>query len=167
VPISCVARGRKGFIAFYSFILLLILGIFGIGYWATSRMTTDMILKEAHRIRARNFAQAGIEKVLVNIMNQYRLGNHNLEYPGKMKMDRIDKEYNVEFGDGRYAVETVERHTPPGSDKMMYALPYFKNQVLTGYYDVWRVVVVGEVPDTHTKARVETLVKIIRNFVQY
>lgn len=159
---------REGFIAFYAFIMLLVMGIFGISYWAVSRMTTDMILKEACRIRARNFAQAGIEKVLINILNQYRLGNARLDYPSnKYTTERIDKEYNVEFGDGRYRVELVKPYILPGSTKEMFGVPYYKNQVLIGFYDVWRVVVVGEVPEEKISARVETLVKVIRNFVQY
>ncbi len=159
--------GRNGFIAFYAFIMLLILGIFGISYWIVSRLTTDMIYKEATRIRARNFAQAGVEKVLINILNQYRLGNARLDYPSKYTVERIDKEYNVEFADGRYRVELVKPYTMPGTFKEMFGVPYYKNQVLIGFYDVWQVVVVGEVPATNTTARVETLVKVIRNFVQY
>jgi len=158
---------RLGFIAFYAFIMLLILGIFGISYWFVSRLTTDMIYKEAHRIKARNFAQAGVEKVLINILNQYRLGNARLDYPGKFTKERIDKEYNVEFGDGRYRVELVKPYVIPNSFKEMFGIPYYKNQVLIGFYDVWQVVVVGEIPETNTHARVETLVKVIRNFVQY
>lgn len=166
VPIRGVSA-RAGFIAFYAFIMLLILGIFGISYWLVSRMTTDMIFKEACRIRARNFAQAGVEKVLINILNQYRLGNAKLDYPGKYTVERIDKEYNVEFGDGRYRVELVKPYVLPGSFKEMFGVPYYKNQVLIGFYDVWQVVVVGEVPDANITARVETLVKVIRNFVHY
>ncbi|HEY9069861.1 MAG TPA: hypothetical protein VIV61_06355 [Candidatus Ozemobacteraceae bacterium] len=158
---------RRGFIAFYSFILLLILGIFGISYWAVSRLSTSAIVQEAGRIRARNLAQAGVEKVMINILNQYRLGNHNLTYPGKFSKERTDKEYNVEFGDGMYRVESVQPYTMPGSSKIMTAVPYIQRQTVTGTYDVWKVVVVGEVSEGGIRARVETLVKVIRQFARY
>ena len=157
---------KRGFIAFYSFILLLILGIFGISYWAVSRLSTSGIVQEAGRIRARCLAQAGVEKVMINIINQYRLGNRNLGYPGKFSRDRTDKEYNVEFGDGSYRVESVQPYTAPGSSKVMTQVPYYQRQTVVGTYDIWRVVVVGEVPES-AQARVETLLKIIRQYARY
>ena len=161
--------GKRGFIAMISFILLLILGIMGVGYWSVSRLSTDMIVKEAHRIKARNLAQAGVEKVMVNIMNQYRLGSFDMEYPGSNKFvrERLDKEYEMDFGDGRYKVELVEPYVLPGSNSGIRNQQYYKNKVSIGVYDVWRIVVVGEIPQSRTLARVETLVKVIRNTVQY
>ncbi|HNW33687.1 MAG TPA: hypothetical protein PKM25_02065 [Candidatus Ozemobacteraceae bacterium] len=164
---SFTHRARRGFIAFYSFILLLILGIFGISYWGVSRLSTGAIIQEAGRIRARNLAQAGVEKVMINILNQYRLGNHNLEYPGKFSRERTDKEYNVEFGDGSYRVESVQPYSMPGNSKVMRQMPYVQRQTVTGTYDVWKIVVIGEIPDGSARARVETLVKIIRQFARY
>ncbi len=162
---------RKGFIAFYSFILLLILGIFGIAYWWTSRLTTDMIVKESHRIIARNLAQAGVEKALVHIMNQYRLGNPSFEYPtgGNLgfSRDKADKEFNVSFADGSYLVEHIKPYVVPGSDRKMSGIPYFKNRVHVGFYDVWDISVIGKVDSTGIKVKVQTLAKVIRNFVQY
>jgi len=157
---------KRGFIAFYSFILLLILAIFGISYWAVSRLSTSAIVQEAGRIRARSLAQAGVEKVMINIVNQYRLGNRNLEYPGKFSRDRTDKEYNVEFGDGSYRVESVQPYSMPGSSKVMKQVPYYQRQTVIGTYDIWKVVVVGEVPEG-AQARVETLLKIIRQYARY
>lgn len=160
---------RRGFIAMYSFVLLLILGIFGISYWWVSRMSTDMIVKEAHRIKARNFAQAGIEKVMVNIMNQYNLGNHDLDYdPGfKFSVERIDKEYNVEFGDGSYAVDYVRPYEIPSSNRKMRGIPYYKNGIRIGHYDLWEVSVTGETSQSGIKATVRTIVKVICNHVLY
>lgn len=158
---------KRGFIAFYSFILLIILGIFGISYWGVSRLSTSAIVQEAGRIRARNLAQAGVEKVMINIINQYRLGNQNLTYPGKFSRGRTDKEYNVEFGDGAYRVESVQPYSMPGNSKVMTQVPYYQRQTVIGTYDVWKVVVVGEVPDGSARARVETLLKVIRQFARY
>lgn len=160
---------RRGFIAMVSFILLVILGILGISYWSISRLSTDQILKEAHRIKARSIAQAGVEKVLVHIMNQYRQKNFDLEYPGSKKytQERQDKEFKREVGDGYYQVETIEPYEWPSSNMTLRNRVYTKNRVPIGTYDVWRVVVLGVVPQTNIQARVETLVKVIRQVVQY
>jgi len=161
--------GRKGFIAVVAFILLVILGILGISYWSISRLSTDQILKEAHRIKARSIAQAGIEKVLVHVMNQYRLRNYDLEYPGSKKyvQDRQEKEFKREVGDGYYQVELIQAYEPPSTNAALRNRVYAKNRVPIGIYDVWRVVVVGVMPTTNVQARVETLVKVIRQTVQY
>lgn len=151
----------------FSMVLLMIMGVFGVSYWTVSRYSTDQILKEAHRIKARNLAQAGIETVLVNIRNQYNMGSYELEFPGKFSKKGTEQEYNKDFGDGLYRVESVQIYTPPGSDKKMFRVPYFKNRVNIGQYDIWQIVAVGEIPQTKTQARVETLVKVIRKTVQY
>ncbi len=158
---------RRGFVASFTFIILLILAIFGVSYWSVSRLSTDQILKEAQRIKARNLAQAGIEKVMINIMNQYLMGNTSLDYPTKFAKETVDKEYEKDFGDGKYKVESVQIYFPPGSDKRMLNVPYFKNRVQIGSYDIWKIVAVGEIPDSKIIARVETLAKVIRNTVQY
>jgi hypothetical protein len=158
---------RRGFVAMFSFVILLIGAIFGFTYWNISRLSTDQIVKEAHRIKARNLAQAGIEKVMINTMNQYQMGNMNLDYPTKFTTNVFQKEYERELGDGKYKVELVKIYTPPGTDKPLSNVPYHKNRVLIGFYDVWQVVVIGEVAESKVTARVETLIKIIRRSVQY
>lgn len=163
-----VCLETKGFIAFYAFIMLLIIGLFGISYWYVSRMTTDIILKESHRIIARNYAQAGIEKVMINILNQYRMGNYDLDYPStKYSKDRINEEYNVKFEDGEYKIEKVAPYKIPGTTKEMFGIPYTKNGKMLGFYDVWMIESVGKVYSTNTKVRLSTLVKVYRNFIQY
>lgn len=156
---------RRGFIAVTAFILLLIFAIIGISYWSISRLSTDMILKEAHRIKARNLAQAGAEKVMINIMNQYRLGNYDLTFKPGYSKERIDEEYKKDFGDGRYQVEEVKAYEQDNRDFINQ--PYVKNRVQIGQYDVWQVTVTGEVPQSGVRATVETLVKVIRSSVQY
>ena len=158
---------NKGFVAVTALIILSILAILGFSYWSVSRQSTDQILKEAHRIKARNFAQAGVEKVMINVMNQYNMGNFDLDYPSKFVKKGTDKEYEIDFGDGRYRVEGVQLFIPPGTDKRMFGVPYYKNRVLVGFYDIWKINVLGEVYSTRVTARVETLIKIIRKTVDY
>ena len=164
-----LCRSRSGFIAMYAFVLLLILAILGLSYWAVSRTATDMLIREAWKIKARNYAQAGIEKVKVNIMNQYLvMGVSDVTYyPGKFSHDRYDKEYNREFGDGAYSVESIKPYKIPESDKDMKRLPYYKNGVLIGFYDVWEVVAVGTVKSLGVSARMTTLVKVIHKITDY
>lgn len=163
------ARRRRGFISMLTFVLLVIMGIIGVTYWLASRLTTDQIVRESLRIKARNLAQAGIEKVRVNIMNQYTLGIFDVSYPGKYNRGRTDQEYAVDFGpgDGCYKVESVKPYEMPGSGKKASGLDYVKNRVKIGVYDIWDVTVVGEVPGTGISARMRTLVKVIRSQVQY
>lgn len=164
---SLPGERRRGFIAMLSLILLIILGIFGVAYWLASRMTTDQILREAHRVQARNFAQAAVEKVKVNIMNQYRLGNRNMDYPSGFIVDRVDREYARDFAEGGYRVLSVKPFSQEGSDLRMLNLPYFKNRLLVGYYDVWEIEALGWAGEKSVEANIRTLVKVIRNVVQY
>jgi hypothetical protein len=158
-------RTNNGFIAMISLILLLIFGILGISYWMSSRLTTDMILTEAHRIKARNFAQAAIEKVKINIVNQYSMNNHDLNYPSGIIKDRVDEEYNKSFPDGEYKVVSVKPYEY--ANLTYYNVPHYQNGVMIGHYDIWEVEATGMVKSTGVQARKKTLVKIYRDYVVY
>lgn len=157
---------RRGFIAMLALILLIIFGILGTSYWLSSRATTGMIVREAHRVKARSYAQAGIETVKMNIANQYSSGNHNLEYPTTNYVKgRIDKEYNMKFSDGEYKIIKVE---PYSNDNYTYsnALHYI-NGVVVGHYDIWEITSQGTVYASKVSVRVKTLVKVYRDYVSY
>lgn len=158
-------RTRRGFIALYAFVMLLLLGILGIAYWTASRMSTSSIVNEARRIKARNFAQAGAEKVRINILNQYHLGNRDMSYQSGFVTGRIDQEYNIIFPDGSFRVDYVKPYVVPGSNRYFINLPYLKNRIQIGHYDVWEISVTGESGGVSVNLR--TLIKIIRNFVKY
>ena len=64
---------RSGFIAFVCMFLLVVFGLMGIAYWFNSRMNTDMFYMESLRIKAKNYAQAGIETVKINIRNNIKV----------------------------------------------------------------------------------------------
>ncbi|GAB4278099.1 MAG: hypothetical protein Kow0029_21210 [Candidatus Rifleibacteriota bacterium] len=156
---------RRGFIAITALILLVIFGIMGIFYWLSSRLSTDMILTEAHRIKARNFAQAAIEKVKINICNQYNLNNHDLNYPSKFSKDRTDREYNVSFADGEYKVISVKPYSI--GNVTFYNVPHLRKGVMIGHYDIWEVKAVGRVKQTGVEAEMTSLIKVYRDFVSY
>lgn len=156
---------RQGFIAMVALILLIIFGILGIFYWLSSRLSTDMILNEAHRIKARSFAQAAIEKVKINICNQYNMNNHDLNYPSKYTKDTIDKEYNKAFADGEYRVLSVKPYE--NSNMTYYNVPHYQKGVMIGHYDIWEVTAAGKVFQTEVEAEMTTLIKIYRDFVTY
>ncbi len=146
-------------------ILLIIFAILGVAYWMSSRVTTDMIFTESQRIKARNFAQAAVEKVKINICNQYNMNNHNLEYPGKFSSGRIEKEYYMEFADGEFKVIRVKPYEADG--KKFYNVPHFQKGVMIGYYDIWEVIVNGTAKSTGMTAEMKTLIKIYRDHVVY
>lgn len=131
----------------------------------SSRLSTDMILTEAHRIKARSFAQAAIEKVKINICNQYNMNNHDLNYPGKFSKGRIDEEYHVVFGDGEYQVTSVK---PYESENLtFYNQPHYQKGVVIGHYDIWEVTATGKVKQSGVEAEIKTLIKIYRDYVTY
>lgn len=146
-------------------IMLLIFGILGVSYWLSSRLSTDMILTEAHRIKARNFAQAAIEKVKINICNQYNMNNHNLEYPSKYSTDRIDKEYNMTFADGEYEVVSVKPYEE--ANRTFYNVPHYSKGIRVGNYDIWEVVTRGLVKPTGVTAETRALIKVYRDHSVY
>ena len=156
---------RQGFIAMTSLIMLVIFGILGVAYWLSSRLSTDMILVESQRIKARNFAQAAVEKVKINICNQYNMNNHNLAYPAKYTTDRIDKEYNMEFADGEFKVVSVKPYED--GNRSYYNVPHHAKGVLIGNYDIWEVTAQGIAKPTGVIAELRTLVKIYRDHIVY
>ncbi|MBQ2592335.1 MAG: hypothetical protein II567_03540, partial [Candidatus Riflebacteria bacterium] len=89
-------KKRSGFIAFVTLFLLGIFGLMGIAYWFNSRMNTDMLWVESQRLRARNFAQAGIEKVKIHMCNVCQRG----EKTDMRLKEYRPEEFNKEFEDG-------------------------------------------------------------------
>jgi hypothetical protein len=159
------AGSRCGFISMIALILLVIFAILGVAYWLSSRLTTDMIFTESQRIKARNFAQAAVEKVKINISNQYAMNNHNLDYPAKFTVDRIDKEYNMEFADGEYRVISVRPYEEGG--RRYYNVVHLHKGVAVGSYDIWEVIVNGKAKATGMIAEIRSLIKVYRNQVVY
>jgi len=158
-------RPRQGFIAMTALIMLVIFGVLGVAYWLSSRLSTDMILVESQRIKARNFAQAAIEKVKINICNQYNMNNHNLAYPAKFTTDRVDKEYNMVFADGEYRVMSVKPYED--GNRTYYNVAHHSKGVLVGNYDIWEVVARGIAKPTGMTAEMRTLVKVFRDHIVY
>ncbi|HAE40614.1 MAG TPA: hypothetical protein DCG57_18570 [Candidatus Riflebacteria bacterium] len=156
---------RQGFIAMVSLILLVIFAILGVAYWLSSRLTTDMIFAESQRIKARNFAQAALEKVKINITNQYLMNNHDLEYPPRYTNDRVTKEYNIQFADGEFKVISVKPYEQGG--RRFYNVAHHSKGVKIGNYDIWEVTTNGVAKSTGITAELRALVKIYRDYVVY
>jgi hypothetical protein len=156
---------RSGFIAITSLIMLVIFAILGVAYWLSSRLSTDMIHVESQRIKARNFAQAAIEKVKINICNQYNMNNHNLDYPSKYTSDRIDKEYNMTFSDGEFRVVSVAAYED--GNRRYSNVPHYLKGVLVGSYDIWEIKTRGIAKPTGLVAEMRSLVKVYRDHIVY
>jgi len=164
-PKTAIKCRRSGFVAMVSLILLVIFGILGVAYWLSSRLTTDMIFAESQRIKARNFAQAALEKVKINIVNQYNMNNHDLDFPPKFTNDRVSAEYNMEFADGEYKVVSVRPYEEGG--RRFYNVGHHSKGVKIGNYDIWEVTTQGIARPTGVVAEMRTLVKIYRDHVVY
>ncbi len=162
---KCIDNRRNGFVAMVSLILLVIFGILGVAYWLSSRLTTDMIFAESQRIKARNFAQAALEKVKINIVNQYNMNNHDLDFPPRFTNDRVSKEYNIEFADGEFKVLSVRPYEEGG--RRFYNVAHHSKGVKIGNYDIWEVTTRGVAKATGITAELRALVKIYRDYVVY
>lgn len=163
IKTSSINKKRSGFVAMTSLVMLILFGILGVAYWFSSRQNTDMVFAEAQRIKARNFAQAAVEKVKMNIVNQYRMNNFRLEYP---KNDvRTNKEYNMKFDKGEYRVISVRPYSL-GSMKY-YNIPYEVNGDSVGRYDIWEVVTQGISKPTRIIAEIHVLIKTYRYHIVY
>ena len=158
-------NSRHGFVAMMSLILLVIFAILGVAYWLSSRLTTDMIFAESQRIKARNFAQAALEKVKINIANQYNMNNHDLEYPPRYTSDRVSKEYNIQFADGEFKVVSVRPYEEGG--RRFYNVAHLSKGVKVGNYDIWEVTTHGVAKATGITAELRALIKIYRDHVVY
>jgi hypothetical protein len=153
-------KHNSGFIAVVSLMLIVLFGIFGVMYWFSSKSNAELIMFESDRIKARNYAMAGIEKVKIHLFNQYNQGNKKPEY--KEGADsRLDKEYNIKFGDGSYKVTKVS----PLGDGVgeWYGRPHFSRGLAIGFYDLWEIVCEGTVEKTRITAEVTAVVKIYRD----
>lgn len=165
IEINGRSSTRRGFIAMVALIMLVIFAILGVAYWLSSRMSTDMIFAESQRIKARNFAQAALEKVKINITNQYNMNNHDLEYPPRYTNDRVTKEYNIQFADGEFKVVSVKPYEQGG--RRFYNVAHHSKGVKIGNYDIWEVTTHGVAKATGITAELRALVKIYRDQVVY
>lgn len=152
-------NSKNGFIAPLTMFLLVIFGLIGIAYWYSSRMNTDMLFVEAHRIKARNFAQAGIETAKIEIVNRSRTKLYD-------KLSELkSKNFEKEFEDGGFRVVSIK---PYELESVKYQkVPHIVKGRLVGDYDIWEVVAEGYSKQTKVTASIKTLIKVYRNSVVY
>lgn len=154
-------KRRSGFIAFVTLFLLAIFGLMGIAYWYSSRMNTDMLWVESHRLRARNFAQAGIEKVKIHMCNVCQRGEKT-----DMRLKEYNpEEFNKEFEDGGYRVKSIEIFKYDGQE-YNNVKHVVKGRVI-GEFDVWEVTVEGYTKKAKTVVEIKTILRVYRDNVVY
>ena len=153
-------KHNSGFIAVVSLMLIVLFGIFGVMYWFSSKSNAEIIMFESDRIKARNYAMAGIEKVKIHLFNQYNLGEKRPEYKEKSN-SRLDAEYNIKFDEGTYKVTKVS----PLGDGVgeWYGRPHFSRGLAIGFYDLWEIVCEGKVEKSGITAEVTAVIKIYRD----
>ena len=154
-------RRKSGFIAFVCLFLLVIFALMGIAYWYSSRMNTDMFYMESLRIKAKNYAQAGIETVKINIRN-------NIKFDKNFDMTletNNHKDYKKEFEDGGFRVISIK---PLESDGIEFrSKPHFVKGRLTGYFDVWSIKVEGYTKKPSVVVEQDAIIRVFHENAVY
>jgi hypothetical protein len=154
-------KRRKGFIAFITLFLLAIFGLIGIAYWYSSRMNTDMLYTESLRLKARNYAQAGIEKVKIHMCNVCQR-NHDYDMA---KNSNQSKEYKKEFEDGGYRVVSIKPFYFEGQEYKN--VQHFVKGRLIGQFDVWEVTVEGYTKKNKIVVEIKNIIRLYHDSVVY
>lgn len=154
-------KKRSGFIAFITLFLLIIFGLIGIAYWYSSRMNRDMLFDEALRLKARNYAQAGIEKVKIHMCNVCQRTN---KYDMSTKNNN-SKEFTKDFGDGGYRVISIEPFTYEGN--VYKNVKHFVKGRLMGEFDVWEVTVEGYTKKHNIVVETKNIIRLYHDSVVY
>ena len=154
-------KKRSGFIAFITLFLLAIFGLMGIAYWFNSRMNTDMLWVESQRLKARNYAQAGIEKVKIHMCNVCQRAEKT-----DMRLKEYNPaEFNKEFEDGGYRVKSIDVLKLDGAE-YMNVKHVVKGRVI-GQFDVWEVTVEGYTKKSGNVVEIKTILRVFRDNVVY
>ena len=152
---------RKGFIAFVVMFMLVIFALMGIAYWASSRASTDTLYMESQRLKARNYAQAGIEKVKLNMCNMCQRTN---KFDMRMSSSQKNK-MSKEFEDGGYRIVSIQPFAE-GNTEFKNVKHIVKGRVI-GEFDVWEVVVEGYTTKTKTCVEIKHIIRIYRDNIVY
>lgn len=159
-----VKNKKAGFIALVSLLMLVIFAILGISYWLSSRLTTDLIVTEAYRVKARNLAQSALEKVKINIANQYHRNNFNMTYSsGAFTRDDADEMYNTNYDNMSMSVISINRYELDG--RVFFQVPHYRDGIKIGYYDIWEIKTRGQF--SNVSVNKTSLIKVYRDYVQY
>lgn len=153
---------RKGFIAFVVMFLLVIFGLLGIAYWSSSRMNTDTLYIESQRLKARNYAQAGIEKVKLHMCNKcQRTNDYDMTESSSSRLAKLSKD----FEDGGYRVVSIQPFRVDGN--MFKNVKHYVKGRLIGEYDVWEVTVEGYTKNVKTTVEIKHIIRIYRDNIVY
>ena len=162
-------KNKNGFISAVALLLLALFSAFGIVYWFSSKSSAELIIFEADRIKARNFALAGVEKAKLFMMNEYRRGNNKPEYSTKGFKSNdsafFKEEFTKSFEDGEYEIISIQP-LKVGND-VWFDRPHFSGKRIIGKYDLWEIVTVGKVKRTKIKAEQSVLMKVYRDDLVY
>lgn len=159
--------------AFIEVVVILILAVaLAVGgiFFKYSVQSVDSLFVQAHRIKARYLAHAAYQRALLTLRRQYTASNYNWSYPEHKVL--ADNLFERDLGDGRYKVLRVETvkslRTPIETINKNYQnLKYVVGNTEYGNYEVYRITTLGEVPSSGTRIKMTSLVKVIREKVQY
>lgn len=158
-------KQNSGFIAVISLMLISLFSVFGVIYWFSSKSNTEIIMFEGDRIKARNFAMAGVEKVKIHLFNQYKVGNVRPDYI-KGKDSRLDSEYNIKFDEGEYQIIKVAPLST-GVGEWHGMSHHGVGRRVIGNYDLWEVISEGKITKTGITAEANVILKVYRDNLIY
>ena len=156
-----IRRRKSGFIAFVCLFLLVIFALMGIAYWYSSRMNTDMFYMESLRIKAKNYAQAGVETVKINVRNNIKFDKN---YDMSLENNN-PKDYKKEFEDGGFRVISLKPLVIDGAE--FRNKPHFVKGRLTGVFDVWSVKVEGYTKKPSVVVELDTVIRVFHENAVY
>lgn len=164
---------RRGDSAMIEIIVIMVFSVLlmaGAIYLRYSMQSVDEILVQSHRIKARNLAYAAYQKALLTLKRQYASGKTSWLYP-EQKVAPADQMERA-LGGGNYKllkVEIVKELKTPYEtiNRTFHNAQYVIGDAQYGKYDVYRITSMGEVPESKTRVKLTSLVKVIREKVRY
>lgn len=155
------SKNKSGFIEIVCLILLVLFEFMGIAYLHSSKMNTDTFYMESLRIKAKNYAQAGVETVKINIRN-------NIKVRKNYDMDsdtNYHKDYKKEFEDGGYRVISIKPLVVDGVE-IRNRLHKVNGKVI-GSFDAWDVRVEGYTKKQKVVVELQSVMRVFHEKVIY
>lgn len=172
-------RDRSGISIILTILIFFSLFAFGIIFLNLSTRSRDEAVWESARMKAKELANAGLNKAIMLLKHQHEKGNSFWRYPKQGNLSVSEKELKVKvYSDnekqdlyGEYEILEVTGylyrkniHTLIGPYENIC---YLRNGRKLGHYDILKIVTEGRVKKPDINCRLESIVKVIRQDVIY
>ena len=147
-------------------LLLALFAVFGLTYWYASKANTDLITFEADRIKARNYALAGVEKAKLFLIEELTSGEKKPKYIYKHTPPNYSEFTNFAIDEGEYDVVSIAPIKIDGNE-IVDRPHYVGKERLIGTYGVWEIVSVGKVKKSKIQAEISVIIKLYNDDIVY